>query len=909
MYINLPINNNPISRLYNIFVYHNMMNTPEDIQAVKDQIANGEPDKIENGKEVYETPNGIRINIDNQADADLVLGNNFTPTETTPQPLDNTPQERVVKQNYWDNPEKIIENFKTFEEGMKNSDAERYNRFQDTGEDQGKDFSITEDSKIPLYTDYAKSEEEKAILEKNLQDTIDSNSKRNEGFTNAPLSKEISEALSRQDELAAQLKEDQRRREAKEREIEINTTRNEGFTNAAPSQQMIDALAKQDKLAAQLKQENEKYIPTVKPELDLNKSLRENSLEFRPNIKVAYNSEGSERTMISFTEVDTPRFGYDELKEALENQFVKDDGSVMITYLGGRRGNNGNPKYSIDIIFTQDQISQLDSLIKTVETDKETIVADIGKKNYQDSITELMDKETAKKYLKALGAEQEVIEPTPEEIETNRKLNEIGERITDIDIRLEAMNQNLQDINQNLQQFLERQSLEQLTSEKLLEYTKLLLEKGKTRDEIFQVTMEKYQNALDLILTKLSVPIEPDEPITPVTPPPVTPPPVTPPPVTPPPVTPQPVTPQPVVPQPVTPQPVTPQPVTPPPVIPGPVTANADVIRNLQDQLSELRGENTWEQRSANYAKDLEALDALQATRPLTISEKAQYFDLLKQKEYIDKNVIAPVEKENERKRIRKERIIKIVAGVAGAGVALATPAVGVAAVIGVTLGGRLIGKGLAKWGANLRSTSTAMKYESRRGKSIEELQEMDKKQQRREWWGKRLGEASSVFIGGATGYGLGKAVQSLFGWGQGTTVETNPATEPTQPTTPGPQEPTSPINPTGPEVPPVATEPIPSELPNYLSFDQYPDMKVGLETRGMAEGMNDLIIHPSESLWSTAQRQAVEALTNQGVNLNTREAGYAIGDLASNLINNGQAITPDAVTQALAEAATKFGQ
>jgi len=76
-----------------------------------------------------------------------------------------------------------------------------------------------------------------------------------------------------------------------------------------------------------------------------------------------------------------------------------------------------------------------------------------------------------------------------------------------------------------------------------------------------------------------------------------------------------------------------------------------------------------------------------------------------------------------------------------------------------------------------------------------------------------------------------------------------------------------------------------------------------------MAEGMNDLIIHPSESLWSTAQRQAVEALTNQGVNLNTREAGYAIGDLASNLINNGQAITPDAVTQALAEAATKFGQ
>jgi hypothetical protein len=57
------------------------------------------------------------------------------------------------------------------------------------------------------------------------------------------------------------------------------------------------------------------------------------------------------------------------------------------------------------------------------------------------------------------------------------------------------------------------------------------------------------------------------------------------------------------------------------------------------------------------------------------------------------------------------------------------------------------------------------MRYESRRGKNLAELTEMDKKIKRKAWWADRLGEVSSVILGGSTGYGAGKAIQNIFGW------------------------------------------------------------------------------------------------------------------------------------------------
>ena len=154
--------------------------------------------------------------------------------------------------------------------------------------------------------------------------------------------------------------------------------------------------------------------------------------------------------------------------------------------------------------------------------------------------------------------------------------------------------------------------------------------------------------------------------------------------------------------------------------------------------------------------------------RELTDAEKIEYFDLLQRKDLLD-----GVEQEAQAKRDRKETTIKWIAGIAGAGLGFFTPAVGAAALIAVTFGGRLIGKGLKSWEGNLRSKAKAIAYEDRTGKSAEEIAEMDKKQKRKEWWANRLGEVSAVVIGGSTGYGLGKLAQNIFGFFKSATAPT----------------------------------------------------------------------------------------------------------------------------------------
>ena len=113
------------------------------------------------------------------------------------------------------------------------------------------------------------------------------------------------------------------------------------------------------------------------------------------------------------------------------------------------------------------------------------------------------------------------------------------------------------------------------------------------------------------------------------------------------------------------------------------------------------------------------------AANGLTDAEKIQYFDLMNQKKEIDK-LINQVQQETERKRKNKEKWVKLAAGVVGVGVALATPAIGVAAVLGVTLGGRIIGKGAQSLSTKLRTKSESIKYDTRKGKTIEQLNEMD---------------------------------------------------------------------------------------------------------------------------------------------------------------------------------------
>lgn len=189
-------------------------------------------------------------------------------------------------------------------------------------------------------------------------------------------------------------------------------------------------------------------------------------------------------------------------------------------------------------------------------------------------------------------------------------------------------------------------------------------------------------------------------------------------------------------------------------------------VAALEAQLRELRGENTPEQRSAALAAEILKLEEkLQEEGSLTDAEKVRYIELTMEKKDIDKGLVqAGIE--NNKSTERKEKLIKRIAFVAGAGLALATPAVGVAAIVAVTLGGRFVGNTVKKASNNLMSKSTSLKYESRKEKTLQELNELDKKIKRNEWWSKRLGEASAVIIGGSTGYGIGSTFQSIFGWG-----------------------------------------------------------------------------------------------------------------------------------------------
>ena len=196
---------------------------------------------------------------------------------------------------------------------------------------------------------------------------------------------------------------------------------------------------------------------------------------------------------------------------------------------------------------------------------------------------------------------------------------------------------------------------------------------------------------------------------------------------------------------------------------PTPEPTSSDSINYLEDQLSELRRENTPEQQSAALGRELAALEEKLASVGLTDAEKITYFDILKAKENIDKQ-INRVEQERKRERKDKKKIIKIAAGIAGVGVALTTPALGVAAVIGITFGGRTLGRAMQRQSERLRSQSNSIKYESRKGKTFIELEEMDRKQKRKEFWADRLGEVSAVLIGGSTGYAIGTLFEGIVG-------------------------------------------------------------------------------------------------------------------------------------------------
>ena len=185
---------------------------------------------------------------------------------------------------------------------------------------------------------------------------------------------------------------------------------------------------------------------------------------------------------------------------------------------------------------------------------------------------------------------------------------------------------------------------------------------------------------------------------------------------------------------------------------------------------------DTPEERLTRLNNRIDELTDKTRDNTLTPEEALELAQLIAERDDLQKTLAEEEDAEAE-KRKKKNRWIKIIAGVAGAGIALATPAVSAAALIAVTFGGRLIGKGLEKWGENLRRKSSEMQYQLKDGMTPEEIEELEKRQRRNKWWGERLSEISSIIVGGTTGYGLGKALQNI--------IEIVKATQGQVPTTP----------------------------------------------------------------------------------------------------------------------------
>ena len=355
--------------------------------------------------------------------------------------------------------------------------------------------------------------------------------------------------------------------------------------------------------------------------------------------------------------------------------------------------------------------------------DIDTIVDDLSGKNFKQ-LTDLMGPEEARRYEDALRKKGEDTPPTPPTPEpTPQPTPEPTPEPTEED-RLAELNKTLEEINNTLKntdlniQTLLQQGIENFSREQMIEYIGLIQKQSELITKTYEIQQEKNRIAFENAIKML---------------------------------------------QGTEPTPPTPEP-TPPTPKPTPVTvSDTDKVKELEDQLRQLRGENTPEQQSAALGRELSVLEEKFVSAGLTDAEKIRYFDILKAKENIDKQ-INQVEQENKRKRERKEKIIKIAAGVVGAGVALTTPALGVAAVIGITFGGRTLGRAMQRQSEKLRSQSNSIKYESRTGKTLIELEEMDRKQKRKEFWANRLGEASAVLIGGSTGYAIGTLFEGIIG-------------------------------------------------------------------------------------------------------------------------------------------------
>ena len=329
----------------------------------------------------------------------------------------------------------------------------------------------------------------------------------------------------------------------------------------------------------------------------------------------------------------------------------------------------------------------------------------------------------------------------------------------------------------------------------------------------------------------------------------------------------------------------------------GTATNNAELMQRLnqlEEQNRELRGQNTPEQKSLALQNKLDEIIGDRQLSQLSDAERLQYYDILNQKQEIDRQ-IGVAKQETERKRNRKEKWIRRGAFVVGGGVALLSPPATLAAVLAVTLGGRFATPLIQKGAQKLRNKAEGLKYENRNNKTMEQLNELDRKIKRNEWWGNRLGEVASVVSGGTAGYGLGKMVQNIFGW-KGIQLGNNAPEAPQGPIQKPPQGPAQ-QPPQGPmQQPPVVNQPPigggaeafdPSTLGDSFDTSRYGWDWKSYGWKGSNLSLNQGI---TEGGW---QRTLVSELFENGVTdqmLNSPEAGRIFANTLGDIYRGGNA-------------------
>ena len=278
-----------------------------------------------------------------------------------------------------------------------------------------------------------------------------------------------------------------------------------------------------------------------------------------------------------------------------------------------------------------------------------------------------------------------------------------------------------------------------------------------------------------------------------------------------------------------------------------------------------------------------------------------------------------PEEGEDSEARERKIKRAALIAGaLAGGttGVLVGTSAIPVIAtsvfVVGaLSTGAEFVGKRrIVKLREKISQTSEA-----------EEKVKLEKRYQNWQNVVKWAGRAKSFLGGDGLGLFAGSLINSRFLEGQGlVTRVANKRAAPSvkaegptvaQQTTAD----TAPSNVTGggqntgvQATPQPTTNLSPESLPNRISFNDYPQLRDGLVRRGMDPNTQTLLIKGTPGGWANAQGEVIKKMLNMGINPNTQEAGWAVGDLAANHVNNNLQISEQTIQTALKTAKQILG-